>query len=79
MSKMKSVLESLHDFDVPAADYEEWKAKFMAMSESDKLLNVVAPVAQYLLDPESYATASVMAVAIICVNRYISELEAEDF
>ena len=60
-------------------EYLKWKSVFSKKSEADKLIDVIGPVSQWLLDPKSAAAASVMVSMMICINRYISELDNGDF
>ena len=60
-------------------EYLKWKSVFSKKSEADKLIDVIGPVSQWLLDPKSDAATSVMVSMMICINRYISELDNGDF
>lgn len=64
---------------VSEEEYSKWKSVFSKKSEADKLIDVIGPVSQWLLDPESHAASSVMVTMMMCINKYISELDNGDF
>ncbi|AHY25395.1 hypothetical protein PS2_149 [Serratia phage PS2] len=76
---MKNFISEFSDLKLSDDEYNAWKEKFVQLSESDKLLNVVGPISQWMLCPESHAAGSIVAVVMMCVNRYIEETSLEDF
>lgn len=81
--ELNSVLKALlndvpADIEVPEEDYQKWKADYEHLPEHEKVFNLLGVLSQYLTSGGRTA-ASMLAVAIICTDRWCNEKDLEDF
>lgn len=72
------LIDFCSDIDVTDEEYQKWKEYYDDLSESDKVANLLGVMSEYLLS-NSNASASVLAVAVICTNRWVQEQNQKEF
>jgi oligoendopeptidase F len=76
---LRAIMNDLADnFDVSDEDYQNWKVWYESLQDYEKVDRLLGAISQYLTTPCN-ASASVMASAIVCTNRWTNEKADEDF
>lgn len=76
---LRAIMNDLADsFEVTDEEYNRWKYWYETLPEHEKLERLLGAISQYLTSP-GRASASIMASAIVCTNRWCNEKSTEDF
>lgn len=77
--ELKAVISKLSEnFEVTDEEYQNWKVWYETLPEHEKVFRLLGAVSQYLVSPCN-ASASVLASAIVCSERWCNEKDDEDF
>lgn len=78
-SVLSGIMENLDvNFDVSEGAYLEWKKHYESLKDYEKIESILGVLAKYLLE-NNRTNAHVLAIAIICNNRWASEQSAGNF
>lgn len=77
---LKAIIADLGEdcANVSEEEYQLWKMNYENLPEHDKVFNLLGAMSQYLTCA-SKASASILATAVVCTERWCNEKDLENF
>lgn len=67
------------DYKVTDEEYFAWKQWYDQQEDHEKVFHLLGALSQYLTSPDSHAAAGVLAMAVVCTERWTSDKSDQQF